>query len=211
MQLYWKLNKNLVSSWRREAAITLRETFISTFNRLAGPSRGKNARASVYVQTGGVCAVHTHLKHAGLPGCARTPMVRIPKVKDSRTDPDVGGASSLFATCLVFSASLSLTSYRVFPRSRPRESRPRKVLTTRRIIPSIPHCIIRLIDEQPRVMRRTLDAKKNNERNIVAGRTSLCRIIDVDTDRASSIAFRTNLQRKLFFFFYRESLMKFFQ
>lgn len=67
----------------REAAITLRETFIPTFNRLCR-SRQARARAHPLRVDGGVCARYTRtVTNAGLPGCARTPMVRIPKVKDS--------------------------------------------------------------------------------------------------------------------------------
>lgn len=74
----------------------------------AGPSRGKNARASVYVQ---VCARYTctvsTLDYLDVPGLQWSAFQKSRIL--SRTDPDVGGASSLSATRLAFSASFSLS------------------------------------------------------------------------------------------------------
>jgi len=61
--------------------ITLRETLISIFNRLCRARPRTRAHATCRWRR--VRGTHALCNHAGLPGCARAPMVRIPKVKDS--------------------------------------------------------------------------------------------------------------------------------
>lgn len=93
-------------------------------------------------------AVHSHCNlHTGLPGCARAPMVRIPKVKDSlepiRTSAGACLSLSLSlcfflsfsfflssATCLSFSTSHLIVRLLSFLSKRANE-RPRKALMTR--------------------------------------------------------------------------------
>lgn len=125
---------------------------------------------------------HVHCMYlTGLPGCARAPMVRIPKVKDSLSNRS-GRRRRLLSFRHV---PLLLSAYRVFPRSRPSE-RQRKVLMTWRIIPSIP--LYNMFDRRAttKVQYRTFDTKGRRGRYIGVRGTSLYRIIDIYRTRVQS-------------------------
>jgi len=154
--------------------ITLWETLIPTLNQLCWSEPRQECVHSSTCRRWCVRGTHA-LYHVGLPGYAQAPMVRIPKVKDSLSNRS-GRRRRLLSfhhvpRLLNFSLSYVLSRLSSFSTA----NVLRKVLTTWRIILNIPHCIIRLIDEQ---LHQTL-AKKKTMNEISLKWPSLCEIISM--------------------------------